>query len=59
MDKKQENVNGFVFVVTWQFDSVVLIDYIDGLINCSNIYFNPQNLLTTFDTYFCLKNHWL
>ena len=49
MDKKQKNVNGFVFVVTWQFDSVVLIDYIDA----------HMNLLTTYDTYFCLKNHWL
>ena len=35
---KIKNLNGFVFVVTWQFDSVVLIDYID--------------ILTIHDTYF-------
>lgn len=29
---KIKNLNGFVFVVTWQFDSVVLIDYIDKFI---------------------------
>ena len=35
---KIKNLNGFVFVVTWYFDSVVLIDYID--------------ILTIHDTYF-------
>ena len=39
---KIKNLNGFVFVVTWQFDSVVLIDYID----------KHMDLLTTYDTYF-------
>ena len=28
---KIKNLNVFVFVVTWQFDSAVLIDYIDML----------------------------
>ena len=39
---KIKNLNGFVFVVTWQFDSVVLIDYID----------KRMDLFTTHDTYF-------
>ena len=35
---KIKNLNGFVFVITWQFDSIVLIEYIDSF--------------TTHDTYF-------